>query len=84
MFVLMFHGFWSGGFVEAQKDVFGIDQRDNAVEVDGAAQAVVDPEEGREVTRVGETARFEHYVVEGATACDEGFDGCDAGVSGGC
>lgn len=74
---------WSGGFVETKEDVLGVDKGDDAVEVDGTTEAVVDPEERGEVAGVGETAGFEHDVVEGAAAGDEGFDGCDARVSGG-
>ncbi len=80
-FFLLSHHLCSSGLIEAQKDILGVDDGDDAVEVDGAAEAGVDPEEGGEVARVGEPARFKQDVVEGAAAGDEGFDGGEAGVS---
>ena len=69
-----------GLLVQAQEDVLRVDERDDAVEVDGAAQAIIDPEEGGKVAGVGETGCFEEDVVKGASAGHEGFDGTDAGV----
>lgn len=69
------------GLVEAEENVCGVDEGDYAVEIDCAAQAVVDPEEGGDVARVGETGRLEEDIVEGAAAGHELFDGVYAGVS---
>lgn len=33
--------------VETEKDIFGINQGDDAVEIDGAAQAIINPEQRR-------------------------------------
>lgn len=66
--------------VETEQDILGIDKRDDTVEVDRTTQAIVDPEEGSEIARVGETGRLEEDVVEGASARHEGFDSVDAGV----
>lgn len=34
-----------GFLVQTEKDVFGIDQRNDAIEIDGAAKAIIDPEQ---------------------------------------
>ena len=67
-------------FQRAQQ-VLGVYQRDDAVEVDDAAEALVDPEERGNVARVREPRRLEQDVVEGAAALDEGLEGGDAAVS---
>lgn len=61
-------GVGGGGFVEAEENVRGVYEGDHAIKVDCAAEAVVDPEEGRDVARVGEAGRLEEDVVEGAAA----------------
>lgn len=66
--------------IETEQDILGIDKRDDTVEVYRTTQAIVDPEEGSEVARVGETGCFEEDIVEGASAGHEGFNGVDAGV----
>lgn len=66
--------------VEAQKYVFGINKRDDTVEVYRAAQTIVDPEKGSEIAGVGETGCFEEDIVKGASAGHEGLDGIDTGV----
>ncbi len=69
-----------GFLVQAQEYVLGVDKRDDAVEVDGAAQAVVDPEKRGQVARVREPGRLEEDVVKGAAARHEGFNRVDARV----
>ena len=66
--------------VQAQKDVLGINERDDTIEVNRATQAIVDPKEGSEIARISETRCFEEDVVEGASARHEGLDCIDAGV----
>lgn len=68
------------GLVQTAQHVLGVDEGDDAVEVDGAAEALVDPEEGRDVARVSEAGGLEEDVVERAAAVHEGLDGVDAGV----
>lgn len=51
-------------FGQAGEDVFGIYHADDAVQVGVAAQAVVGPEEGREVAGIGKAGGFEEDIVE--------------------
>lgn len=66
--------------VQTQKDILRIDKCDDAIQVDRAAQTIIDPEKWSKVARVRETGCFEEDVVKGAFARHEGFDGVDAGV----
>lgn len=75
------HGLVGRGLVEQAEDVLRVDEGHDAVEVNGATEAVVNPEQRGDVARVGEAGRLEEDVVEGAAAFHEGFDGHDAGVS---
>ena len=74
-------GVFNGHLVEAEKDVFGVNQCDDAVEIDGAAETIVEPEKGRKVPWVGETAGLKNDIVKCTAAGDERFDGCYAGIS---
>lgn len=66
--------------VQAQEYILCINKRDDTVQVDCTAQAIVDPEQRREIARVSETGGFEEDVVEGASTRHEGLDCIDAGV----
>lgn len=66
--------------VQTQKYILRIDKRDDAVQVDCASQAIVDPKEGSKIAGVSEARCFEEDVVESASARHEGFDCIDAGV----
>jgi hypothetical protein len=61
--------------IEALEDVFGVNERHNAIQVDGAAQAIVHPKERRKISRVGQACRFKQDVVELALFLHEGFNG---------
>lgn len=66
--------------IETEQDILSIDKRDDTIEVYRTTQAIIDPEKGSEIARVGETGCFEEDVVERASTGHEGFDGVDAGV----
>lgn len=66
--------------VQAPENVLRVNQRDDPVQVDGTAEALVDPEERRDIARVGETGGLEEDVVKGSTPLHEGLDGIDARV----
>ena len=55
-------------FFKTLKQVLRINQRDNAIQINRAAQSFVDPEDRRDVPRVRETGGFEQDVVESAVA----------------
>ena len=64
-----------GGILgQGSQNVLGVDESDDAVEVDVAAKAVVDPEERCEVPGIGEPGGFEDYVRNGWVVADEGFN----------
>ena len=78
--VLCISACFDGLLVQAQKYILRIDKRDDAVQVDCASQAIIDPEEGSKIAGVSEARCFEEDVVESASARHEGFDCIDAGV----
>ncbi len=68
-------------FVEAGKNVSGVDKGDYAVQVDVTSEAVVDPEKWCEVTGVGQAGGFEEDVRYGGVGGDKELDRGEAGVS---
>lgn len=74
--------FGRNGLVERFENIFGVDERNNSVEVDGAAQSFVDPKEGGEITWIGKPGGFEEDIIKSAATIHECFDGVYTGVSG--
>lgn len=82
VFIFIRNGFLGRWLIKKMQDVLCVDEGDDSVEVDRAAEVIVYPEYGRNVSWVCEAGCFEEDVVECAAAFHEGFDGHYAGVSG--
>lgn len=61
-------------------DVDGIDDGDDAVEVDTCAEGIVEPEHRGDGSWVGESGRLEEDVIESALFLHEIFNCNDASV----
>ena len=66
--------------VQAQKYILRINKCDDAIQVDCATQAIVDPKEGGNIAGISEARCFEEDVVESASARHEGFDCINARI----
>lgn len=66
--------------VETPQYIRRVNQAHNPVQVDGASQPLVYPEQRCQVARVCEPTRFEDDVVKGAATVHEGFNGVDTTV----
>ena len=69
-----------GLLVQAQEYILRINKRDDTIQVNRTTQAIIDPKEGSEIARVGETGCLQEDVVKGASSRHEGFDCVDTGV----
>ena len=66
--------------IEALQHIFGVDQRDDAIQENAAAQPLVEPENGRNVAWVSQAGGFEQDVVEQAGLLHEVLHSGDAHV----
>ena len=76
--VFVVYGFVTGGFFEGFEQVLCVEERDDAVEIDGAAESFVEPEDWSDVAWVCEAGGFEQDVVESAVALHQRLEGVDA------
>ena len=70
-----------GRIIEAAQDVLGVNEGHDAVQINGAAESIIHPEQGRKVPRIGEPCGFEEDIVELALLLHQRLDGGHASIS---
>lgn len=70
----------AGRVIQALKNVLGVDEGDDAVEVDGTAKPIVNPKQGCQIAGVGQASGLEENVVKGTLSLHQRLNGIHAGI----